>query len=167
MTNERPKPVVNLADVPLEEHSHGERFSARIGEVGMALGGSGVGCMYYEVPPGKRAFPFHNHHVQHELFVILEGNGKYRFGPDTFPVRAGDICVAPTGGPEVAHQLVNDSTGVLRYLGLSTSMGGAEVVEYPDSVKFGATVRTADGSRRIFRYRGRRDGAADYWDGED
>ena len=46
-------------------------------------------------------------------------------------------------------------------------MGGAEVVEYPDSGKFSTTVRTADGSKRLFRYLGRRDSAVDYWDGED
>ena len=161
------KPVVNVADVPLRDHVHGEKFGARIGEVGMALGGTGIGCMYYEVPPGKRAFPFHVHHVQHELFFILEGTGTYRFGANRYPIKAGDALAAPAGGAEFAHQIINDGDSVLRYLGFSTEMTGAEIVEYPDSGKFGATVRAADGETRTFRFIGRRDSAVDYWDGEE
>lgn len=160
------KPVVNIGDVALEEHGHGEKFAAKIGEIGMALGGTGVGCMYYEVPPGKTAFPFHVHHVQHELFFILEGTGQYRFGPDSFPIRAGDVCAAPAGGPEFAHQIVNDGTSVLRYLGFSTQMHGAEIVEYPDSAKFAATMRSPDGVTKTFGFMGRQTSGVDYWDGE-
>ena len=167
MNAARVKPVVNIADVPLEENRHGEKFFARLGEIGLALGGSGVGCLYHEVPPGKRAFPFHAHHVQHELFFILEGTGHYRFGADTYPLRAGDVCVAPPGGAEVAHQIVNDSDAVLRCLGFSTGMAGAEIVEYPDSGKFSTTMRAADGESRLFRFIGREESAVDYWDGED
>ena len=34
------------------------------------------------VPPGKRAFPFHNHRVNEEMFFILEGTGEVRIGCD-------------------------------------------------------------------------------------
>ena len=126
------KPVVNIADVPLRDHGNGTKFAAKLGEVGLALGGTGVGCMYNEVPPGKRAFPFHVHHAQHELFFIIEGTGTYRFGKDTYPIRAGDVCAAPPGGPEVAHQIINDGDKVLKYLSFSTEMKGAEIVELPE-----------------------------------
>ena len=161
------KPVVNLADVALEDHRHGQRFAAKIGEVGLALGGTGVGCTYHEVPPSKRAFPFHVHHVQHELFFILEGTGTYRFGTDTFPLRAGDVCAAPPGGPERAHQIINDGPTTLKYLGFSTEMKGAEIVEFPDSGKFVVTMRADDGATRLFRFVGRPGSAVDYWDGEE
>ncbi|MCW5695439.1 MAG: cupin domain-containing protein [Bauldia sp.] len=159
------RPVVNIADVPMTEHAHGDRFAAKTAMIGAALGGTGVGCRYYEVPPGKRAFPFHAHRVIHELFVILEGTGLYRFGPDSYPLRAGDVCAAPPGGPEVAHQIINTGEATLRYFGFSTRPEVAEVVEYPDSGKFGVTARNADGSIG-FRYLGRPDGGIDYWDGE-
>jgi uncharacterized cupin superfamily protein len=161
------KPVVNVADVTLEEEHHGETFAVKVGEVGLALGGTGLGCMYHEVPAGKRAFPFHVHHVQHELFYILEGTGKYRFGKDVYPIRAGDVCAAPAGGAEAAHQIVNDSDKILKYLGFSSAMKGPEIVEYPDSGKFGVTVRAEDSETRLFRFIGRHDSALDYWDGEE
>lgn len=161
------KPVVNIADVPLEDHRHGEKFEAKLGEIGHALGNTGVGCTYHEVPPGKRAFPFHVHHVQHELFFIVEGTGQYRFGAETYPIRAGDVLAAPSGGPEVAHQIINDGDGPLKYLGFSTEMSGAEIVEFPDSGKFAATMRAPDGKTRLFRFVGRKSSAVDYWDGEE
>jgi uncharacterized cupin superfamily protein len=160
------KPVVDIADVALDDHKHGDTFAAKIGEIGLALGGTGVGCMYHEVPVGKRAFPFHVHHVQHELFFVLEGTGQYRFGSDTYPVKAGDVCAAPAGGPEFAHQIVNDGTTVLRYLGFSSHNGGPEIVEYPDSGKFSTTMWNPDGVTRTFRFIGRSESAVDYWDGE-
>lgn len=160
------KPVVNIADVPLEDNAHGEKFFARLGEVGQALGGTGVGCLYHEVPPGKRAFPYHSHHVQHELFFILEGTGSYRFGSKTYPLKAGDVCAAPPGGAAVAHQIVNDGDETLKYLGFSTQMAGAEIVEYPDSGKFSTTMWNEDGTRS-FRFVGRQESAVDYWDGEE
>jgi hypothetical protein len=43
-----------------------------------------------------------------------------------------------------------------------------EVVEYPDSGKFGLMSRqtTADGSPRLVRHVSRADAGADYWEGE-
>ena len=40
------------------------------------------------------------------------------------------IC-CPSGGPETAHQIVNDSDADLAYLSISTMMP-AEICEYPD-----------------------------------
>jgi uncharacterized cupin superfamily protein len=64
------------------------------------------------------------------------------------------IC-CPTGGPETAHQIVNDSDGELAYLSVST-LRAAEVCEYPDSGKIGAF---AAGVRHMTRAA---DGV-DYW----
>src|SRR5262245_3318707 len=112
------KPIINLADVPLREFGKGETFAAKLGRIGPLLGSTGIGCTLTVVPPGKRAFPFHRHHVIHELFFVLEGTGEYRFGDKTYPVRAGDVIAAPAGGE--AHQLINTGSGDLRYLSLST-----------------------------------------------
>ena len=32
--SEQPKPVINIADVPLRENTHGEAFAAKIGSFG-------------------------------------------------------------------------------------------------------------------------------------
>ncbi len=60
--------------------SHGDRYEARRGRIGAALGASLLGCRLTEVPPGKRAWPFHHHHANQEMFVILAGTETLRFG---------------------------------------------------------------------------------------
>ena len=163
-----PKPVMNIADVQLRDNKHGETFEAKIGSFGRMIGSTGIGVMLHVVEPGKKAFPYHAHHMTQELFVILEGEGTYRFGPDTYPVKAGDVLAAPTGGPEVAHQIINTGTQdaeIPRYLGEPGRLG--DVVEYPDSGKFAVTSRYdwATGKGGV-RYIGRAENSLDYWDGE-
>ena len=167
ISNQPTKPVINLDDVPLRENSHGEAFGARIGSFGHMIGSTGIGCMLHVVEPGKKAFPFHVHHAIHELFVILEGEGEYRFGDQSYKVRKNDVMAAPTGGPEVAHQVINTGDKPLKYLGISTRVD-TEVVEYPDSNKFAVMSRFDwnNPSGGGVRYVGRRETSLDYWDGE-
>jgi uncharacterized cupin superfamily protein len=159
------KPVVNVADVPLMDRGHGERFLVKWGRIGPAIGLTGLGCALHVVPPGKRAFPFHAHHVADELFFILSGTAEYRFGEENFPVGPGDVLGAPAG--KTAHQLVNTGSEDLRYLGLSTN-SGVDVVEYPDSKKFGvmAGIKNGDLKSASFTHLGRSGERLDYWDGE-
>lgn len=168
MSDETTKPVMNIADVPLREMAHGEDFAAMIGSFG-AMIDSGIGVMLHVVEPGKRAFPFHVHHVTQELFFILEGEGTYRFGAESYPVKAGDLCAAPAGGADKAHQIINTGTTTLKYLGFSANPGRSDVVEYPDSGKFAVSSRfdwsKPDGGGGI-RYVGRQANSLDYWEGE-
>lgn len=165
--NDTVKPVMNIADVALRENAHGERFAAKIGSFGGAIGSTGMGVMLHVVEPGKAAFPFHVHHQTEELFVVLEGEGTYRFGGERYPIKAGDVCAAPTGGAEVAHQIVNTGDTPLKYLGISANPGAGDVVEYPDSRKFAVSSRFdwATGKGGV-RYVGRTGNSLDYWDGE-
>lgn len=168
------QPIMNVADVELKP-SHpplsgalAEKFSgARIGSIGPLVGAEKLGYNVTVVPPGRRAFPFHNHRVNEEMFFVLEGTGAVRIGEETFPVKAGDIIACPPGGPERAHQIVNTSDAELRYLAVSTKLS-PEIAEYPDSQKFGvlAQFEEPDGKRRPFRYLGRTETALDYYDGE-
>jgi uncharacterized cupin superfamily protein len=134
------KPVINIAEVPLRDTGDGKGFDARVGSFGGSIGSTGIGCMLHVVKPGRKAFPYHAHHQIHELFVIMEGEGEYRFGAKRYPIRAGDVLAAPTGGPEVAHQIINTGKSVMKYLGISTK-ADTEVVEYPDSGKFAVSSR--------------------------
>ena len=165
---EQVKPVMNIADVPLRDNKHGDTFEAKIGSFGRAIGSTGIGAMLHVVEPGKKAFPFHAHHMTQELFVIMEGEGTYRFGSESYPVKAGDVLAAPTGGPEVAHQIINTGSMTLKYIGISANPGGVgDVVEYPDSNKFAVSSRFdwATGKGGV-RYIGRQENSLDYWDGE-
>jgi uncharacterized cupin superfamily protein len=162
------KPVINLADVPLEHHTHGDRFAAGDGPIGPAVGARLLGYSVIVVPAGKRAYPFHCHHVNEEMFFVVEGHGVYRVGDREYPIRAGDVIAAPPGGRDTAHQILNTSDGELRYLAVSTMLAG-DVVEYPDSNKVLVCVGSAPGgdlAARTFTHRGRLGPALDYWDGE-
>lgn len=124
MMVDTPKPVMNVADVPLRDFGNGGAFAARIGSFGRTIGLSGLGVSLTVVEPGKRAYPFHVHHQTHEMFVILEGEGAYRFGDQSYPIKANDVLAAPIGGPEFAHQIINTGTTALRYLAISANFVG-------------------------------------------
>jgi len=163
-------PVTTLAEAPafpMRPERPSDRFGAMIAPLSEALGLEALGAMMVTVEPGRRAFPFHNHLGNDEMFVILEGEGTYRLGDAEHPVKAGDVCAAPRGGPDTAHQLINTGSATLRYLGISTR-DDPDVVEYPDSGKF-AAMAIAPGPNFFeahLRFVGRREGTADYWDGE-
>ena len=164
-------PVLNIADAkvfPAGPEGGSDRMGAMVSVLGGAVGLGGLGCMLTVVEPGKRAFSYHNHLANDEMFVILEGTGTYRFGGQEYPVKAGDICGAPRGGPETAHQLINTGTGVLKYLGISTKID-PEVVEYPDSGKYAALAMWPGEDFRSAHLRAihRADSQLDYFDGEE
>jgi uncharacterized cupin superfamily protein len=167
------KPILNLADVPIEAHPRpapgplAERFEAKFGRIGERIGARQLGYNLTVVPPGKRAFPHHNHRVNEEMFFVLEGSGELRFGDERHAIRQGDFVACPPGGPETAHQIINTGTTELKYLAVST-MDYPEICDYPDSGKFlvAERARAADGTVSGFRHVGRADDALDYWDGE-
>ena len=115
------------------------------------------------VPPGKQSCPYHLHHAQEEMFIVLEGTGTLRVAGQRLPVRAGDVIFIPPG-PEFPHHLINTSDAPLKYLSISTQES-PEICEYPDSGNYMA-VASADG-RRSFRAIQKLDASLDYWDGED
>jgi len=163
--SENKRPIVNIADVELKPFpvpapgDAAERFEARFASLGLAVGAQKLGYNVTAVPPGKRAFPFHNHRVNEEMFLVLEGEGEVRIGPDRHPIRKGDVVACLAGGPELAHQIINTGKEELRYLAVSTKMT-PEIAEYPDSKKFG--VLGTDG----FRFVSRAESSLFYWDGE-
>jgi uncharacterized cupin superfamily protein len=169
-------PIINIVDVEQQAQAAAfiatglaaERFDARMQVIGTRIGAQRLGYNITELSPGKRAFPFHNHRVNEEMFFILEGSGEVRIGERTYPVRVGDIIACPPGGRESAHQIINSGAATLRYLAVSTRLT-PEIVEYPDSDKFvvaGDFPPGADGQPQEFFFAGRAGSAVDYWDGE-
>jgi uncharacterized cupin superfamily protein len=157
--------IINLAEVPLEDAGNGKSFQARIGRMGPILGLTGLGCTLTVVPPGRRAYPFHRHHVFTELFYVLSGSGEVRLDERTLPIRAGDLIASPAGAE--AHQIVNTGHDELRYLAIS-DMATVDVIDYPDSGKMAvaAGVRNGDLSTATYKALGRVT-PADYFDGEE
>ena len=62
------KPILNIDDVEMRDFGNGQGFDARIGSFGEKIGSTGMGVMLHEVEPGKKAFPFHNHHKIEAVF---------------------------------------------------------------------------------------------------
>lgn len=159
--------VVHLSAVEPETESRGTRFGHTSRSLTDFTAARGLGCAWYEVPPGRAAFPAHWHSANEEAIFILEGQGTLRIGDRQIDVRAGDWATFLTG-PEHTHQLVNTGTVPLRYLGMST-LSTTEVVGYPDSGKVG--LRAGADVQAMYRAPwarviARADKTLDYYDGE-
>jgi uncharacterized cupin superfamily protein len=163
-------PILHIDDLEFTRDTrHGDKFEAKLAPVAQRLGARKLGYNVTTVAPGKRAFPFHNHHANEEMFFVLEGEGALRYGANTYPVRKGHFVCCPCGGTDTAHQLINTGTTELRYLAVSTTID-TDIFEYPDSRKFGAV-----GGRQPGRppaeatFSGKfvpADADVDYWHGE-
>jgi uncharacterized cupin superfamily protein len=169
MTERRHPHVVNLDEVEARKMTHGTRFGAAMKHLGRATAARGIGCTYYEIEPGRTAFPHHFHSINEEAVYVLEGEGTQRIGDEEVPVRAGDFITHRTG-PAHAHQLVNTGKTPLRYLCFST-LSAAEVVGYPDSKKLAAasaaSYEEAMSGKHWVRIIVRDDVGVGYYDGED
>ena len=157
------KPLMNLGDVAFDDVEENGRYTSRRGTIGDHIGARKLGYNLTEVPPGKVQCPFHCHYGDEEMFFIIEGEGELRFGDRRYPIRAHDVIACPTGGPEVAHQIVNTGAATLRYLAVSTR-GDLDACEYPDSQKVivVADVQGARALRKMFRA----EDEVDYYDRE-
>jgi uncharacterized cupin superfamily protein len=129
--------VINIDQLKLEHFEKGDKFACDAERIGPLLGAKDLGYSYDVVPAGKSSCPFHSHRAEEEMFFIVKGEGRLRYGSETRGIRAGDVICCPTGGPETAHQIVNDSDADLAYLSVSTMLP-ADVCEYPDSKKIAA-----------------------------
>jgi uncharacterized cupin superfamily protein len=165
------KPILNIDELQFMDWGHGERFAGKFGLISRKIGAQQLGYNLTVVPAGKRAFPFHSHRSNEEMFFIVEGSGEVRIGDERYPVRRGDVIACPTGGPETAHQIINNSDSDLSYLAVSTTRS-PEVAQYPDSDKTGVIVELGDnaetGMPDMWRLMMRmEDTGVDYWDGEE
>jgi quercetin dioxygenase-like cupin family protein len=74
------------------------------------------------LPPGLPVMP-HVHHDADEMFVVLEGELRYRVGSLSCVARPGSVVVAPRGVP---HEFQVVSAGPARYLVTYTPAGFEE-----------------------------------------
>jgi uncharacterized cupin superfamily protein len=155
------KPVINLDEVVFTDIEENGYYTSKRAKFSADIGAKKLGYNLTELPPGKAQCPFHNHHAEEEMFLILEGEGELRFGNDRFPIRKHDVIACPPGGPDLAHQLINTGTTTMRYLSLSTK-AEIETCEYPDSNKILISVRGKPGLSKMYRA----EGTVEYYDRE-
>lgn len=158
------KPVMNLDAAVFDDVEVNGIYTSSRATIGDHIGARKLGYNLTVLPPGKVQCPFHSHHGEEEMFLILEGEGELRFGNDRYPIRANDVIACPTGGAEVAHQIINTGTTEMRYLALSTR-AEIDVCEYPDSQKVLVVAGADDdqGLRKMFRA----ETTVDYYDREE
>jgi len=161
------KHVIQLSEVPVEKINapEGSAFAGQRQRVGAQIGARKLGYSFFNVPPGKAAFPYHTHTANEEMIYVIAGEGILRFGKEELAVTTGSVIACPTGG-DYAHQLVNTGGTELRYLVVST-MEYPDLCEYPDSNKIGAYSSAAVGPNVGFRALYVRDNNVNYYEGED
>jgi uncharacterized cupin superfamily protein len=159
------KRIINIDDIEFQKRPDAmgtppPHYDALLAFIGPALGAQKLGYSVTKLSPGgNRAFPFHSHRVNEELFIVWEGEGEVRLGTERLPIKKGDFIACPPGDSTTAHQIVNTSHAELVYIGVSTKES-PEIAEYPDSHKFG--ILSNDG----FRFLGRPEESLGYFEGE-
>ncbi|MDH5633335.1 MAG: cupin domain-containing protein [Gammaproteobacteria bacterium] len=157
------KPFLNIDELDDFETHERDGFAERCASIGDKIGSVKLGYSISIVPPGKKVCPFHNHRINEEMFLVLEGEGTLRFGDKEYAIRKHDIIACPPGGRDVAHQIINTSNSDIRYLCLSTNEPH-DICEYPDSNKMLAM--TGKPGNRDFSHICDMSQQADYFDGE-
>ena len=157
------KPLMNLDEVDFDDVEENGYYTSKRGQISDLIGARKLGYNLTVLPPGKAQCPFHNHHGEEEMFFVLEGTGELRFGDQRYPIRQHDVIACPTGGPDVAHQIINTGTVTMRYLAIS-NLVEIETCEYPDSDKvlIVAGPRVERNLRKMFRA----ENTVDYYDRE-
>ena len=124
--------IVNVSEAASRSTNKG-RFEFQGKRLWPEAGGKQLACSWFEVPPGKQAFPHHFHSGFEESIYILEGKGLARIADEKVEVGPGDYIAYPPG-PSAAHSLQNIGDAPLRYLAMST-VNSLDIVVYPDSKK--------------------------------
>ncbi len=153
----RAKLIRNFNEVPLKHESREPLYASTGARLAAGTAALKMGASIDVLEPGKRGCPYHLHHAQEEMFIVLEGHGTMRVAGEMLAVKAGDVVFVPPG-PDYPHQMINTSDAPLKYLSISTQ-DSPEVCEYPDSNK---TLAYGAGFGRMSRL----DTDLDYWDGE-
>ncbi|WP_020397202.1 cupin domain-containing protein [Thiolinea disciformis] len=162
------KPFINIDELTYQTRQHGKTFEAQIAPIAPLIGAHKLGYNITIIPAGKRAYPYHAHLVNEEMFFILAGEGTLRHSGKTWSIKQGDIICCPVG-QEHAHEIINTGTVDLKFLAVST-MQEPEIGIYPDSNKLGVFAGKAPGHTHKdydLRVIAHLDTSVDYYEGEE
>lgn len=160
------KPIINLDELQYSEFGKGDKFNAHRAPVSTQIGAKKLGYAVVKLKPGKCAWPYHSHHVNEEMFHVIQGEGTLRHADEEYPIRAGDFICSPAD-PKQPHQIINTSDQEMIYIALGTEEP-TDVFLYPDSGKYGVwhgATRDPDAPDNFLVF-ARKETAVDYWDGE-
>ena len=126
--------------------------------------GHKLGMSVIQLLPGQTQCPYHFHHGNEELLLVLEGRPTLRTPDGERELEPGDFVHFPTG-PDGAHHVLNRTGEPARYVIADTKVS-PEVVEYPDSGKLVAMARAESQRGEPLWTCQRLDNEVDYFDGE-
>jgi uncharacterized cupin superfamily protein len=151
----------NIERPDFDEPREHPGFTCSRARIGRQAGTEKVGLSLWEMPPGQAAYPYHWHVAEEEVVIVLEGAPSLRAPGGWSELRRGDVLSFPVG-EEGAHQIVNRTDSIVRFLALSNQQ--ADIVVYPDSGKVGAFERRPQGGGVHLAFR--EADAVDYYEGE-
>ena len=154
--------IRNVDDAPAERLVREPHYDSTGARLARGTAARKLGASVDTLAPGKLGCPYHLHHAQEEMFVVLAGEGTLRVAGELLPLRTGDVVFIPAG-PEYPHQIINTSAAPLKYLSVSTQET-PEICEYPDSGKFLAQAR--NGAVSTFDIVQAKGESLDYWERE-
>ena len=85
------KPIMNLDAVAFDDVEENGPYTSSRGSISGRIGARKLGYNLTVLPPGKVQCPFHSHHGEEEMFLIIEGEGELRFGDRRYPIRRHDV----------------------------------------------------------------------------
>ncbi len=106
-------------------------FRSRGMTVARHAGSEELGATLYEIDPGGAISPYHVHHGNEELLIVLSGRPDLR-GPEGERTLEPGAVVAFPRGPRGAHRVTNGGDEPTRLIIVST-MRFPEVAEHPDT----------------------------------
>lgn len=125
--------LINLFDkekLKFEKFSHGQ-YSSSSAEIAQLWGSNNLGFHFEILDPGAFSCPYHFHHEEEELFLVLKGKALVRQDDEFYEIKEGDLVFFKSGS---AHQFYNNTKEAFLFLALSDKSPD-EVCEYPDSSK--------------------------------
>ena len=152
----------NLNRPEFDDHREEPGFVAKRARLGRQAGAEKLGLSYWEVGPGQAAYPYHAHLTEEEIVIVLDGRPSMRTPDGWIELSEGDV-VSFLPGDGGAHQLVNRTEDVVRFLAASTA-GAPDITVQLDSKKVGAFERRPDGGGMRLWFR--EQDAVDYFEGE-
>lgn len=150
------KNIINLNSLEYKAEQRDENYKYESAPLAKEMGAEKLGFHAEILAPKSFSCPYHFHHSEEELFLVLEGEATLRQADQFRKVTKGDLIFF-ANGPEGVHQFYNHTDKPFKFFALST-MDDFEVCEYPDSKKV-----LLNKTKKLFQL----GQAVDYWKGEE